>query len=231
MNEKVLQKKLQEKLRQLKSELGAATLVAVSKYSPVEDVAQVYSLGHFDFGENRVPDLKTKAEFFSANNLPEVHWHFIGNLQTNKVKDLLKIPNLWAIHSVDSLHLLQELLKREPEFAGESLKIFFQVKTSHEEEKSGFESMEELQEAMELLLSRKNSKYELYGLMTMGAVRTVDIRGAAIKSFQELKLTRDKLVKKYKLKGLKLSMGMSGDYKEALSEGADFIRVGSLIFK
>lgn len=227
MNEKVLK----EKLRLLKAELDKATLVAVSKYSPVEDVTQVYKLGQLDFGENRVPDLKAKSDYFIEQNLSDVRWHFIGNLQTNKVKELVKIPNLWAIHSVDSLHLLQELLKRESEFAGEKLHLFFQIKTSHELEKSGFESMEELDEAIELLMSRKNSKYVFYGLMTMGAVRTTDIRGAAIKSFQELKLIRNNLLKKYKLKELKLSMGMSGDYKEALSEGADFIRVGSLIFK
>lgn len=227
MNEKILK----EKLRQLKSELGEATLVAVSKYSQVEDVALVYKLGHFDFGENRVPDLHAKAAYFVQQNLSEVRWHFIGNLQTNKIKELALVPNLYAIHSVDSLRLLQELLKRETEFVSESVKIFFQVKTSHEEEKSGFDSMEELQEAIELLMSRKNSKFLLTGLMTMGAVRTTDILGAAIKSFQELKLTRNKLVKKYKLSELKLSMGMSGDYKEALSEEADFIRVGSLIFK
>jgi pyridoxal phosphate enzyme (YggS family) len=227
MNEKALK----DTLRQLKTELSSATLVAVSKYSPVEDVAQAYAAEQFDFGENRVPDLKTKADYFVENKLDNVRWHFIGNLQTNKVKELMKIPNLWAIHSVDSLHLLQELLKREGEFQGSELKIFFQVKTSHEEEKSGFESMEELQVALELLLSRKNSKLKVYGLMTMGAVRTTDIRGAAVKSFQELKMIREKLLKQYKIPTLKLSMGMSGDYKEALQEGADFIRVGSLIFK
>ena len=227
MNEKAVK----ETLRSLKAELGEATLVAVSKYSDVVDVAQVYHFGQIDFGENRVPDLKLKADYFIEQKLSDVKWHFIGNLQTNKVKDLVKIPNLWAIHSVDSLHLLQELLKREGEFAGEKLNLFFQIKTSHELEKSGFESMEELDEAVELLLSRKNSKYVFYGLMTMGAVRTTDIKGAAIKSFQELKLIRNNILKKYKISELKLSMGMSGDYKEALGEGADFIRVGSLIFK
>ncbi|MBY0413442.1 MAG: YggS family pyridoxal phosphate-dependent enzyme [Bdellovibrionales bacterium] len=227
----MIEKDLRDRLKSLKGELNKACLIAVTKYSPIEDVELAYKLGQFDFGENRVPDLKAKADVFLLKNLNNVRWHFIGNLQTNKVKELVKIPNLWAIHSVDSIHLLEELLKRENEIVSESINVFFQVKTSHEEEKSGFESMEELKEALELLNSRKNSKLKLYGLMTMGAIRTTDIKGAAIASFKELKTIRDLLTKKYNLPELKLSMGMSGDYKEALEVGADYIRVGSLIFK
>ncbi len=221
---------LEEKLRLLKAELSSVSLVAVSKYSSVEDVALAYECGQLDFGENRVQDLKPKAEFFEKEKLSKVRWHFIGHLQSNKAKDVLKIPNLWAIHSVDSLHLLEELVKREDDFRGDSLKIFFQVNTSHEDEKSGFSSREELEKALSFLLLRKSSKLKVWGLMTMGAIRTDDVRASAIKSFRELKSIKKELDAKYSL-DLKLSMGMSGDYQEAIQEGADYIRVGSLIFK
>ncbi|MBC7428624.1 MAG: YggS family pyridoxal phosphate-dependent enzyme [Bacteriovorax sp.] len=218
------------RLRDLKVELAHATLVAVSKYSPIEDVIEAYKCGQIDFGENRVSELKTKADIFQEKNFSNVRWHFIGVLQTNKVKDLLKTPNLWAIHSVSSKKIVEELIKRESEFTGIELKLFFQFNTSHEAEKTGFETIEELQESIELIRSLKNSKLKLFGLMTMGAIRTDNVLTDAVKCFQKLKIIRALLVKNYNLE-LKLSMGMSGDYKEALEEGADFVRIGSLIFK
>jgi len=112
-------------LSTIKKELKAAHLIAVTKYSPVEDVIAAYQSHHYDFGENRVQDLKEKAEFFAKENLKKVRWHFIGHLQSNKVRELYKIPNLYAIHSVDSLRLLEELIKHENDFAGSELKIFF----------------------------------------------------------------------------------------------------------
>ncbi len=222
---------LEQRLKKLKTELKKAELIAVSKYSTVEEVEMAYECGQFNFGENRVGDLAPKAEFFNQKKLKDVRWHFIGHLQSNKVRELLKIPKLYAIHSVDSLRLLEELLKRENDFKGPVLKIFFQVNTSHEEEKSGFESMDELKSAIRLLLSRSDSKLKFEGLMTMGAIRTDDVRREAQKSFRDLRSIRDLLTSEFNQADIKLSMGMSGDYKEALVEGADFIRVGSLIFK
>lgn len=221
---------IETNLKKLKSELKKTELVAVSKYSPIEDVELAYNAGQLDFGENRVPDLKDKSDYFEQKKLNKVRWHFIGHLQSNKVRDLFKTPNLWAIHSVDSLRLLEELLKRESDFKGPELKLFFQVNTSHEEEKTGFESMNELQKAIEFIQSRKESKLKLYGLMTMGAIRTNDVKASALKSFKELKDIRNKLRESQGL-NLKLSMGMSGDYEIALQEEADYVRVGSLIFK
>jgi hypothetical protein len=218
---------LKVRLDDLKRELQGSTLVAVSKYSPIEDVAFAYSVGQLDFGENRVSDLLEKAEYFKAHNYSNVRWHFIGQLQTNKVKDLLKIPNLWAIHSVSSKKIVEELIKREHEFVGLELKLFFQLNTSNEDEKSGFESVIELIEAMKLVTALPKTKFKVFGLMTMGAIRTENFQESALKSFKELKIAREKIG----TKDLKLSMGMSQDYKIALSEGADFIRVGSLLFK
>lgn len=222
---------LEERLNHVKNDLNGAVLVAVSKYSPVEDVALAYSLGQMDFGENRVADLAAKASSFQFNQRQNVRWHFIGTLQTNKVKELMKIPNLWAIHSVSSKKLLEEILRREGEFQGPELNLFFQLNTSKEEEKSGFDTVEEIAEAMELLLSKKKSNLVCYGLMTMGSIRSDNFEEAAKKSFHDLKVARDFLAEKFNLKDLKLSMGMSQDYKIAIAEGADYIRVGSLIFK
>jgi uncharacterized pyridoxal phosphate-containing UPF0001 family protein len=119
-------------LSALKKEIKGAHLVAVTKYSPVEDLMIAYEAHQYDFGENRVQDLQEKAAVFHEKELNKVKWHFIGHLQTNKVRDLLKIPHLYAIHSVDSLRLLEELIKRESDFIGPELKLFFQVNTSHE---------------------------------------------------------------------------------------------------
>lgn len=222
---------LEERLNLVKNDLNGAVLVAVSKYSPVEDVALAYSLGHMDFGENRVADLAAKASSFQFNQRQNVRWHFIGTLQSNKVKELMKIPNLWAIHSVSSKKLLEEIIKRAGEFQGVELNLFFQLNTSKEEEKSGFDTVEEIAEAIEFLLSKKISNLVCSGLMTMGSIREENFEEAAKKSFHELRVARDFLAKKFNLKDLKLSMGMSQDYKIALEEGADYVRVGSLIFK
>lgn len=223
--------KVKAALKKLKSEVKKARLVAVSKYVSIEDVKEAYNLGQLDFGENRVQELIEKATSFQNLGLEKVRWHFIGHLQTNKVRELLKVPRLWAIHSVDSIRLLEELLKRENDFKGDELKIFFQVKTSSEEEKSGFESEEELAQAIQMINSKKGTKFKVYGLMTMGPIRTDYFEEAAVRSFELLKKIRDEISSRFAIKDLKLSMGMSRDYKLALDAGADFIRVGSLIFK
>ncbi len=223
--------RITKNISDLKSETKGAQLVAVTKYSSLEEVVIAYHAGVHDLGENRTSDLIEKSQSFVQSGLNEVRWHFIGHLQSNKVRELLRTPNLYAIHSVDSLRLLEELYRRENDFKDHNLKIFLQVKTSGEEEKSGFESTEELFEAVALMLSKKDSKLKLFGLMTMGAIRTDNFEVDARKCFQTLKFIRQKLHDRFHLKDLKLSMGMSQDYQIALSEGADFIRVGSKIFK
>lgn len=222
---------LESRLLSLKEELGSSTLVAVTKYSPIEDVVLAYECGQKDFGENRVQDLREKAEGFVQRNLNEVRWHFIGNLQSNKVKELLGIPNLYSIHSVSSMKIVDELMKREGEFKGSELKLFFQLNTSHEDEKSGFDSLSEMIEAMKHLQSYRSKKLVIHGLMTMGSIRAEDFKEAAKASFALLKEARGQCEKELGLQDLKLSMGMSQDYQLALAEGADYIRVGSLIFK
>jgi len=219
-------------LSAIKKEIKGAHLVAVTKYSPVEDVIAAYLAHHYDFGENRVADLAEKAKVLEEQGLTKVKWHMIGHLQTNKVRDLLKVPHLYAIHSVDSIRVLEELLKREGDFEGRELKLFFQVNTSQEEEKTGFESAEDLHRAIDLLLGRGPSKFKFSGLMTMGTIRTDLFEEEAQRCFSDLASIARSLEDKYGLTTkLQLSMGMSQDYKIALAEGSDYIRVGSAIFK
>ena len=219
-------------LSAIKKELKTAQLIAVTKYSPIEDVVEAYHAHQYDFGENRVQDLKEKAESLLALGLNKVRWHFIGHLQTNKVRELFKIPKLYAIHSVDSIGLLEELIKRESDFTGSELKLFFQVNTSHEVEKNGFETAEELDAAIKLLKSRTHSKLKIYGLMTMGTIRTQDFEAEASRCFRDLAMIAHNLEKNHGFSSpLKLSMGMSQDYKLAIAAGSDFVRVGSAIFK
>lgn len=196
-----------------------STLIAVSKTKPKSDIELLHSLGHKDFGENKVQELEEKAIALEAL---DINWHFIGNLQSNKVSKLLNVPNLKMIHSVSSLKLATEISKR----ADRHIKIFLQINTSGEDQKGGFETseIEEINEAAHAI--SRNSNLEFYGLMTIGSIRTDDFEKSARESFQLLKTIRDKLNRP----DLKLSMGMSADYKIALEEGADFIRVGSTIF-
>lgn len=221
--EKIRLESLKANLIQVKEYLKQPTkLVVVSKTYPASDISLCYELGERDFGENHVLELEEKAQEL-VGGCPEIRFHMIGHLQTNKIKKLLKIPNLVAIHSVDSLHLLEALIKEEPNFTGPYLNLFLQVKTSDESEKYGFTDLNQLQSAIELI--EKSAKYRAYGLMTMGKIRTDDLKGDAVVCFQKLLDVRDKLDK-----SLKLSMGMSSDYEIASRMGADYVRVGSKIF-
>lgn len=221
-----------KKLTALKKELKSSSLIAVTKYSPLEEVVLAYEAHQYDFGENRVADLALKAGDFLNAERSKVRWHLIGHLQSNKVQTLFKIPNLYAIHSVDSIHLLEELIKHESALVVPEVKFFFQVNTSHEVEKSGFESKEELNRAVELIMKRPSSKLKFYGLMTMGTIRTAEFEVSAQRCFKDLASIAHQLEVSFGLKNkLKLSMGMSQDYKIALSCGSDFIRIGSALFK
>lgn len=221
---------LRENLEQIKKNLHQATLIAVSKFKPIDDLIAAYEAGQRDFGENRVQELKDKSLYFETHGFKDIRWHFIGHLQTNKVNSLLKTPNLAYIHSVDSLNLLQELYKKEALLQGRKVQFLLEIKTSDEEEKEGIESEEELLEIMGLIQARKQSALMFAGLMTMGKIRTDHLLNDARLCFQKLKLKREALEKNYGFSSLKLSMGMSQDWPVAVEEGADFIRVGSAIF-
>lgn len=215
-----------KKLSDIKEKLPKGSfLLIVSKTRSLEEIKAYYELGHRDFGENRVQDLEEKA-LALKESCPDIRWHMIGHLQTNKINHLFAVPNLFAIHSVHDLHLVDKLVKAEDKLSHD-LQIFLQFNTSHEDEKSGFETYTELTEAVESVLESKRLK--LTGLMTMGTLRTDAFEAEARRCFQELQVERLKLESEFKVK-LATSMGMSQDYQIALEEGATWIRLGTMMF-
>lgn len=214
------------KLAEIQSKLPAGSnLLIVSKTRPHQDIQAYYNLGHRDFGENRVQELLEKAGELKTS-CPEIRWHMIGNLQSNKINQLFSTPNLWAIHSVDDQDLLAKLLKAESRLTS-ILNIFLQYNTSKEVEKAGFEDYQSLKAAASLIPA--NSKIKLYGLMTMGTLRTENFEGEARRCFQELNQTKDHLTKDLGIT-LQTSMGMSQDYRIALEEGSNWVRLGTMMF-
>lgn len=197
---------------------GDVTIVAVTKTVGIAEVRAALIAGITDFGENRVQEFLGKFGLF-----PDAHWHFIGSLQTNKVKDVVGRAHL--IHSVDSMRLLAEIDHRSST-AGVVQPVLLQVNVSGEESKHGFaccDVREALVEASSL------SSVEVRGLMTMAPFgRPEDARWV----FRELRELRDSL-RDMPLNGVELtelSMGMSNDFRVAVEEGATIVRVGGAIF-
>lgn len=193
-------------------------IVAVTKTVGIEDIRCAADAGLNDFGENRVQEFLGKYGLF-----PDVRWHFIGTLQTNKVKDVVGRAHL--IHSVDSLRLLTEIDHRAGA-AGVTQSVLLQVNVSGEESKHGF-AVDEVREA--LIDSSSMPNVEVRGLMTMAPFgRPEDSRWV----FRELKGLRDSL-REMPLNGVELdelSMGMSNDFRVAVEEGSTIVRVGRAIF-
>jgi hypothetical protein len=198
----------------------AVRLVAVSKTQPASAVQDAIEAGHLLFGENYVQEFREKSSI-----LPDViEWHFIGSLQTNKVKYLSGQTKL--IHSVDRISLAREL-DRQWEKTGQICNILLQVNLSGEETKSGTTVSEVIQLARD---TARLPNLSIRGLMTMPPF--FDQPDRARPYFRELrKLSR--AIADLKLPGVRmdeLSMGMSGDFEVAIEEGATLVRVGSAIF-
>ena len=215
-----------QKLRTINSELNNTRLLIVSKTRSIEEIKIYYELGHRDFGENRVQELLEKS-YSLQNDCPEIRWHMIGNIQTNKVNQLFSVTNLYAIHSVDDRELVEKMMKAEDRLSREVF-VFLQFNTSHEAEKSGFETYTDLEASAELLL--KCSKLKLKGLMTMGTLRTENFEAEAGRCFQDLQVEKEKLQNELNMK-LETSMGMSQDYKIAVREKSDWVRLGTMMFQ
>jgi PLP dependent protein len=198
-------------------------LVAVSKTKPVSDILEAYNSGHKCFGENRVQELLQKRNLLP----PDIEWHLIGHLQTNKVKFV--VPFISMIHSVDSLKLLK-MIDSEALMVHRIIDCLFQIHIAEEETKFGF-SMTELHE---MILSEdflKLNSVRICGVMGM-ATFTKDnerIRKEFIyltRCFKALKSKYFMDTREFK----EISMGMSGDFLIAIEEGSTMIRIGSLIF-
>jgi len=208
--DKVTYQTINEELR-----LSNITLVAVSKTKPVEDILELYNLGHRDFGENYVQELAEKAE-----KLPnDIRWHFIGHLQSNKVRSI--VPFIYLIHGVDSLRLLKEIDK-QAEKSKRVIDCLLQVHIAQEETKFGFDETELLNLELKQFLNVR-----IKGLMGMASL-TDDINKIRIE-FKSLKTLFEKLKTQNPELSI-LSMGMSADYKIAIEEGSNMVRIGSLLF-
>lgn len=213
-----------EAYHSLKNELGeAVTLVAVSKTKPVEDIQALYDLGQRDFGENYVQELVSKQPVLPA----DIRWHFIGHLQSNKVKQIAGFVHL--IHGVDSFKLLEEINKQAAK-NNRTIRTLLQVHIAQEETKFGFDEAElsALFDAGDKLPALQNIC--VCGLMGMASF--TNDQATVEKEFESL----HQLFLRFQSSPLSnvqfttLSMGMSGDYKLAVQHGSNMVRVGSLLF-
>ena len=198
-------------------------LVAVSKTKPVDAIMEAYNGGQRTFGENYAQEIIEKAPLLPK----DIEWHFIGHLQTNKAKALLDaVPNLAMIETVDSTKLADKLNKQIEGRAGRSpLRVMVQVNTSGEESKYGVEPGQVVELAKHIQQLRH---LELAGLMTIGQPDY----SSRPENFVCLAECRDRVSKELGIavESLELSMGMSGDFEQAIAMGSTNIRVGSTIF-
>ena len=213
---------VENNLKYFREELPSTIkLVAVSKFKPDNLILEAYNAGQRDFGENRPQELSAKME-----RLPtDIRWHFIGRLQSNKIKMI--IDKVYLIHSVDSFKLISEISK-EATKRGLEPSILIQQHISDEDSKQGF-SDSEMDEAIELALGFGNIK--LRGVMGMASL--TENSDKVRDEFSRLKSTFERLKSKYFLDDAEfceISMGMSGDYRIAAEEGSTIVRIGTSIF-
>jgi pyridoxal phosphate enzyme (YggS family) len=203
-------------------------MICVSKFHPNEAIIEAYQAGERDFGESRVQELLPKYEALPK----DIRWHFIGHLQTNKVKQI--VPFVHLIHSVDSLRLL-ECINREAEKIGRKVRVLLEVHVAKEETKSGFTPEELL--SLDLPLSSLNH-VEICGLM--GMATNTDDQQEIRRCFQAIRQLADTCLSRYHADTTStgytedteriISMGMSDDYLLAIQEGSTMVRIGSSIF-
>lgn len=209
--------------RSIRNELDpqGITLVAVSKIKPVSDILALYELGQRDFGENYVQELADKA-----SQLPtDIRWHFIGHLQSNKVKYIA--PFVHLIHGADSINLLKEINKQAVKH-GRVIDVLLQVHIADEQTKFGF-SEEEVRGVLAQWPQMSLSNVQVKGLMGMASFSD-DVDKVRL---EFRKLTAIAAAPEWQQAGLNpsvLSFGMSGDFKIAIEEGSTMVRIGSLLF-
>jgi len=213
-----------DKIIELKNELEPkVTLVAVSKTKPNEAILEAYEAGQRVFGENKVQELTAKYD-----ELPkDIEWHFIGHLQTNKVKYIAPFVSL--LHGVDSLKLLKTVNK-EGRKNNRQIAVLLQFHIAEEETKFGLN----LEEARELLRSSDFAELEWVDVRgVMGMATYTDDETQIRREFHQLKNIFEQLKVEFfgdKNSFSEISMGMSGDYQLAVAEGSTMVRVGSSIF-
>ena len=192
--------------------LSSTEIIAISKTFPIEDILPLIEYGHVHFGENKVQEALEKWSEIKEQN-KNLKLHFVGKLQTNKVKFIL--PLFDYIHSLDNLKLAEKIA-RQQEKVNFKPKIFIQINIGNEKQKSGI-SINELDEFKSICLN--DLKLDIIGLMCLPPND---------EKTEEYFAAMSELNTKYKLE--QLSMGMSNDYKLAIKNGSTFLRIGSKIF-
>jgi PLP dependent protein len=212
---------IEENLNKIKNSIPShVTLVAVSKTKPNEVILEAYEAGQRDFGENYVQELADKYE-----QLPkDIQWHFIGHLQSNKVKYIS--PFVHLIHGIDSLKLLQEVNKQALK-SKRIINCLLQLFIAREETKFGL-SFEECEMLLNSSEYRQLQNIKILGFMAMAS--NTDNEEQIRKEFRSLKDFHSKILRTVNYELPVLSFGMSSDYKIAIEEGSTMVRIGSSIF-
>lgn len=217
-NFQIVKDRITKKCSEISRNPTEIKLIAVSKNFGINEILEAKNAGALQFGENRAQELKSKFDELGK----QVTWHFIGNLQRNKVKYIVGCAEY--IHSMDSFLLASEIEKRAIK-NGIIQKVLLQIKTSEEESKSG---LTDLTEAREILkFCNQSPNLDLKGLMTIAAL--TDDEKLVRESFRYLRKLKDE----FNAEGFdldELSMGMTGDFEIAIEEGATMLRIGSAIF-
>ena len=199
------------------------SLVCVSKFHPENAILEAYNCGERIFGESRVQELQAKQTKLPA----DIQWHFIGHLQSNKIK--LILPTVSLIHGVDSFNLLKEINSRALK-AGRVVSCLLQVHIAREETKFGF-SIEEIHQMLSGIEFGSLENVQINGLMGMATL--TDDKEQIRAEFRTLRQLYDELKREYFQNNenfCELSMGMSDDYQIAIDEGSTMVRIGSSIF-
>ena len=218
---------LLNKYETIKQELALqnVTLVAVSKTKPAEDIIEAYQAGHLDFGENYVQELTDKYEVLPKN----IRWHFIGHLQSNKVKYIA--PFVHLIHGVDSEKLLLEINKQGAKL-NRVIPCLLQIHISAEETKFGLDESE-----LETIIAKITADPVAYKHVSvtglMGMASFTEDNNLIISEFKKLKKLFEESKTQLSIINYPfntLSMGMSADYRFAIEQGSTMIRIGSMLF-
>lgn len=213
---------ISENLKNIQAFASGVRIIAVTKYVDTGKVIEAYNSGIRDFGENKVQDAERKRAELPKGVEADSVWHFLGHLQTNKIKKV--VGKFDYIHSVDSLRLAKAV-SEEASLQGVVQKVLVQVNNAREESKYGF-LPEEIEESFSEIL--KLDSIKIAGLMTM-APFTSDTEEQRI-VFRGLKKLKESLQEKFNICLEELSMGMSNDYKIAVEEGSTMIRIGQKLF-
>ena len=210
-----------KKINILKTNLPKdVTLVAVSKTKSSEIILEANSKGHLDFGENKVQELVQKYEVLPKN----IRWHMIGHLQSNKVKYIA--PFVHLIHGVDSVKILKEINKQGLK-NNKKINCLLQIHIAKEQNKFGFD-LDEIKKFIELEQHVLWKNIIIKGVMGMATF--TENKNLVKKEFEILRSNFEELKKYFTEDFDTLSMGMSGDYKEAILAGSNMVRIGSSIF-